>query len=102
MINTDESFVIGPDGKATFVLDYPINAKGWSGDKLVARRPKMKDMRLLTGPKAEVDAIQAQNTFLAQICEVPPIVFDEMDTTDYRKFAKYIELFTQPEKTDET
>jgi len=59
------------------------------------------DMQLLEGHEAARDAIGAQNKFFAQICQVPIEVFQRMDTKDYRRFTRFLGVFTKEDPEDE-
>ncbi len=77
-----------------FNLKYPVTVKGQTFSTLTARRPKVRDIKLVTGPKAANDPIGAQNDLLAALCETPVEVFDEMDLEDARQFGEFVESFT--------
>jgi len=78
--------------KTTFDLQFPVSFQGTTYTRITMRRPKVKDTRLLVA-KAENDAIGAQSDFLAQLAQVPPGVFEELDLEDAATINRWVEGF---------
>ena len=75
------------------VLQYPVTVKGQLYNEIGLRRPKVKDLRHVSGPNAGADPISAQNRFLSALSEVPEVVFEELDLDDAEKFTQYADGF---------
>lgn len=75
----------------TINLDYEVTVSGQKFTALDLRRPKGKDLKVLSRPGlSETDAEYA---FFAQLAEVPPGVFDEMDMDDIKKVQDWFKDF---------
>ena len=64
----------------TVKLQFPVTVAGATYTELKMRRCKVKDRRLAAKqPTQEEQEI----TLIANLCEVPPDVIDELDSVDY-------------------
>ena len=84
----------------TIELKYPVTVKGQKYTEIGLRRPKVKDLRHISGPKASDDATKAQSAFLSAISEIIPEVFDELDLEDAEQFNKVVAAFLNPKDPD--
>ena len=85
-----------PNGptKQSFNLKFPVEVQSTKYTTLTLRRPKVKDTRLLI-EKADKDPLGAQLDFMAQLAQVPPQVFEELDLEDMSVIRKWVESFTK-------
>jgi hypothetical protein len=77
----------------TFTLAYPVVFKGQTYLEIPMRRPKIRDLRIVSGPSATLDPIGAQNKFLGALAELPEGVFEELDLEDAEQFTEYADSF---------
>lgn len=84
----------------TFELEVPVTGRGGVVyTTLNARRPKVKDLRILA-MGSDKDPVGSYNKFLAGLCTVPPEVIDELDLkTDYKAIQNWVKDFLP--KSDE-
>lgn len=68
--------------KTIIKLDYPVTVEGQEYKQLEMRRCKVKDRRLADKQPTDADK---EITLIANLCEVPPGVLDELDAIDYAK-----------------
>lgn len=81
-------------GPKRFTLVKPYEFRGQRYDTLVAREPKVRDLRLfLKG--AENDSIQAVEAVLANLCNVDEPVIAEMSIKDFGIAKAWFEGFLQ-------
>ena len=85
-----------PNGptKQSFNLKFPVEVQSTKYTTLTLRRPKVKDTRLLID-KADTDPLGGQLDFMAQLAQVPPQVFEELDLEDMSVIRKWVESFTK-------
>lgn len=62
-------------------LKYPVEHNGQSFDSLTMRRCKVKDRRAATKQWATDE--DREIGLIANLCDVPPAVIDELDAFDY-------------------
>lgn len=63
-------------------LQFPVTVDGQEYTALHMRRCKVKDRRAAAKQKT---AEEQEIALIANLCEVPPNVIDELDTVDYTK-----------------
>lgn len=61
-------------------LRFPVTVDGHEYTALQMRRCKVKDRRIAAKQKTQEDQ---EITLIANLCEVPPQVIDELDSVDY-------------------
>lgn len=71
-------------------LSYPVIVDGTEYASLSMRRCKVMDRRLAAKQKTDEDR---EITLIANLCEVPPSVIDELDTVDYSKLQEVLTGF---------
>jgi hypothetical protein len=71
-------------------LKHPVVVDGVEYAALQMRRCKVKDRRLAAKQKSDEDR---EITLIANLCEVPPSVIDELDTVDYSKLQEVLTGF---------
>jgi hypothetical protein len=71
-------------------LAHPVIVDGTEYAVLNMRRCKVKDRRLAAKQKSDEDR---EITLIANLCEVPPSVIDELDTVDYSKLQEVLTGF---------
>jgi len=71
-------------------LIHPVIVDGTEYAVLHMRRCKVKDRRLAAKQKTDEDR---EITLIANLCEVPPSVIDELDTVDYSKLQEVLTGF---------
>jgi hypothetical protein len=74
----------------TIKLKFPVVVDGQEYAELNMRRCKVKDRRLAAKQKSDEDR---EITLIANLCEVPPSVIDELDTVDYSKLQEVLTGF---------
>lgn len=89
-----------PEIAMTFTLEHPQTVKSMLYNELNARRPKVKDLRVLA-MGSDKDPVGSYNKFLAGICTVPPEVIDELDLADYNTVRDWVSGFL-PKSDDAT
>lgn len=72
------------------VLKYPVTVDGQEYAELTMRRCKVKDRRVAAKQKTDEDK---EITLIANLCEVPPAVVDELDAVDYAKAQEVLMSF---------
>ena len=82
--------------KVEIKLDYPVEVNGESFEVLHMRRPKVRDM--LAGSKAQGDEAEKEVRIFATLCEVPPVVIEELDYADYQKLVETFNGFLSSQK----
>ena len=84
-----------PPGAETFTLEVPIFYAGVTYETITLRRPKMKDLRILTA-LGDKDPIGAQAKFLATLVvgNMDPKAIEELDLVDSRKLNGWANSFT--------
>jgi len=68
-------------------IKHPVMVDGTEYAVLKMRRCKVKDRRLAAKQKTTEDQ---EITLIANLCEVPPSVIDELDTSDYSKLQEVL------------
>jgi hypothetical protein len=71
-------------------LKHPVIVDGTEYAALQMRRCKVKDRRLAAKQKSDEDR---EITLIANLCDVPPSVIDELDTVDYSKLQEVLTGF---------
>ena len=71
-------------------LQFPVAVDGQEYAVLHMRRCKVKDRRLAAKQKTQEDQ---EVTLIANLCEVPPSVIDELDSADYDKLQDVLRGF---------
>lgn len=71
-------------------LKYPVTFDGHEYSVLNMRRCKVKDRRLAAQKKTPEEQELA---LIANLCEVPPAVLDELDAVDYAKLQEVLTGF---------
>lgn len=71
-------------------LQYPVTVDGHEYAVLNMRRCKVKDRRIAAKQKTDEDK---EITLIANLCEVPPSVIDELDAMDYAKLTETLQGF---------
>lgn len=71
-------------------LSFPVTVDGREYSTLSMRRCKVKDRRLASKQKTPEDQ---EITLIANLCEVPPSVIDELDAVDYEKLLETLKGF---------
>ncbi len=71
-------------------LKYPVTVDGVEYDQLEMRRCKVRDRRLAA---KKGDAAEQETTLIANLCNVPPNVIDELDSTDYAQLSEVLRGF---------
>lgn len=71
-------------------LAYPVTVDGIEYNELNMRRCKVKDRRIAAKQKTPEDQ---EITLIANLCEVPPSVIDELDAVDYAKAQEVLSGF---------
>lgn len=74
----------------TIPLKFPVTVDGHEYTSLNMRRCKVKDRRLAAKQKTDEDR---EITLIANLCEVPPNVIDELDAVDYAKLTETLQGF---------
>lgn len=74
----------------TIKLQYPVTVDGQEHAVLNMRRCKVKDRRLAA--KQSDDATREIH-LIANLCEVPPNVIDELDAADYARLTETLQGF---------
>jgi hypothetical protein len=67
-------------------LKHPVQADGRSVDRLVVRRPRVRD--LLAAEKAAKGNAEQEIRLFSYLCEVPPAVIEELDLADYGRLQE--------------
>ncbi len=71
-------------------LKFPVTVDGHEYTVLNMRRCKVKDRRLAAQKKTPEEQ---EITLIANLCEVPPQVLDELDAVDYAKLQEVLTSF---------
>lgn len=71
-------------------LQFPVTVDGQEYNSLHMRRCKVKDRRLAAKQKTDEDR---EITLIANLCEVPPSVVDELDAVDYARLTEVLQGF---------
>lgn len=71
-------------------LKFPVTVDGHEYTTLQMRRCKVKDRRLAAKQKTAEDQ---EVTLIANLCEVPPNVIDELDAADYEQLQDVLRSF---------
>lgn len=71
-------------------LKFPVTVDGHEYTTLQMRRCKVKDRRLAAKQKTAEDQ---EVTLIANLCEVPPNVIDELDAADYEQLQDVLRGF---------
>jgi len=71
-------------------LKYPVTVDGHEYAVLTMRRCKVKDRRIAAKQKTDEDR---EITLIANLCEVPPAVIDELDSADYEQLQEVLRGF---------
>lgn len=71
-------------------LDYPVTVNGHEYASLTMRRCKVKDRRVASKQPTPADQ---EVTLIANLCDVPPSVIDELDAVDYEKCTEALRGF---------
>lgn len=79
--------------EAPIKLDFAIEVGGVKTDRLVMRRPKVKD-QLLAKQQGGLDPQEQEIRFFANLCMVSPEEIKELDFTDYAKLQQQIEKWS--------
>jgi len=74
----------------TVTLKFPVTVDGHEYTSLQMRRCKVKDRRLAAKQKTDEDR---EIALIANLCEVPPSVIDELDAVDYAKLTETLQGF---------
>lgn len=74
----------------TITLKYPFVFDGQEYTKLKMRRCKVKDRRMAAKQKTDEDK---EITLIANLCEVPPALIDELDSDDYNQLQEVLRGF---------
>ena len=74
----------------TIKLKFPVTVDGHEYTSLQMRRCKVRDRRLAAKQTTKEDQ---EITLIANLCEVPPNVIDELDAVDYEKCAEALRGF---------
>ena len=74
----------------TIKLEFPVTVDGQAYTELQMRRCKVKDRRIASKQPTPADQ---EVTLIANLCEVPPNVIDELDAMDYEKCAEALRGF---------
>ena len=74
----------------TIKLKFPVVVDGQEYAELNMRRCKVKDRRLAAQKKTPEDQ---EITLIANLCEVPPGVLDELDAVDYAALQEVLTGF---------
>lgn len=73
-------------------LTFPVTIDGTEYSELTMRRSKVKDRLAVSSMQASDE--QKEIRLLANLCNVPPQVLEEMDETDYARLQKvYVGFF---------
>ena len=67
-------------------LTYPVTIDGTEYSELTMRRSKVKDRLAVSSMTASDE--QKEIRLLANLCNVPPQVLEELDETDYARLQK--------------
>lgn len=71
-------------------LKFPVTVDGHEYAVLNMRRCKVKDRRLAAKQKTDEDR---EIALIANLCEVPPNVIDELDAVDYEALTEVLKGF---------
>lgn len=71
-------------------LQYPVTVDGHEYTVLNMRRCKVKDRRLASQKKTDEER---EITLISNLCEVPPVVIDELDSVDYEQLQGVLRGF---------
>lgn len=71
-------------------LSHPVVVDGTEYAMLSMRRCKVKDRRLAAKKSSQEEQ---EITLIANLCEVPPSVLDELDSIDYSKLQEVLRGF---------
>ena len=71
-------------------LQFPVTVDGQEYTALQMRRCQVKDRRLAAQNKT---AEEQEIALIANLCEVPPSVIDELDAVDYAKLQELLSSF---------
>jgi hypothetical protein len=71
-------------------LTYPVTVDGQEYTVLQMRRAKVKDRRMAM---KQADDASREVHLIANLCEVPPHVIDELDAADYAKLTETLQGF---------
>lgn len=74
----------------TIKLQYPVTVDAVEYEELNMRRCKVRDRRAAAKQKTDEDR---EITLIANLCEVPPSVIDELDSVDYAELQKVLSSF---------
>ncbi len=74
----------------TITLKFPVTVAGNEYKTLDMRRCKVRDRRL-AGKKATAE--EQELALIANLCEVPPEVLDELDSVDYKQLQDVLSGF---------
>lgn len=72
-------------------LKYPVTVDGHEYTQLEMRRCKVKDRRM--AEKQGTTAADKEIALIANLCDVPPNVIDELDAVDYAELQKVLTGF---------
>jgi hypothetical protein len=87
---TTTTVTIKPQLTTAVTLTFPVTVAGVEYTALTMRRCKVKDRRL-AAKKATQE--EQEITLIANLCEVPPDVIDELDSVDYSALQGVLEGF---------
>jgi hypothetical protein len=71
-------------------LQFPVTVDGQEYKSLNMRRCKVRDRRMAAKQKTDEDR---EIALIANLCEVPPAVIDELDALDYAKLTETLQGF---------
>lgn len=74
----------------TVKLKYPFVFEGQEYNELQMRRCKVRDRRLAAKQKTDEDK---EITLIANLCDVPPALIDELDSDDYSQLQEVLRGF---------
>ncbi len=74
----------------TITLKFPVTVDGHEYKTLDMRRCKVRDRRLAAKQKT---AEEQELALIANLCEVPPEVLDELDSVDYQQLQDVLSGF---------
>lgn len=76
--------------KTPVTLQYPVTVDGHEYTVLTMRRCKVKDRRIAA---KQPDDASREVHLIANLCEVPPNVIDELDAADYARLTETLQGF---------
>lgn len=68
-------------------LDFPLDVNGAKVNALHMRRPTLRDMKAAQRIGKD-NPVETEALLFANLCEVPPGEFDEIDMVDYEKIQE--------------